>query len=44
MPKQKKTQRKGAKYDATKISVLEGIEAVRLRPAMYVGALVIGAF
>jgi len=29
--------RKGAKYDATKITVLEGIEAVRLRPAMYVG-------
>jgi DNA gyrase subunit B len=27
----------GAKYDATKITVLEGIEAVRLRPAMYVG-------
>ena len=26
-----------SKYDATKITVLEGIEAVRLRPAMYIG-------
>jgi len=28
---------KGHKYDATNIQILEGTEAVRLRPAMYIG-------
>lgn len=35
--KGKEMQKRASEYDATKIQVLEGIDAVRMRPAMYIG-------